>query len=115
MDGGAHQLPANKMLTFPSFSLLVYLSLIIYPPPFYHSLIGGKGLCGPFNLSHSEGLPWWIVGNRIQLCCRRRVCVSACAGMRVLARVRAPLGRPRVHVQPVLCQFDGSAALLSPI
>lgn len=65
------------------------------PPPRPTTLLtGGRGGShGPFRPSHSEGWPHWIVGNRIQLCCRRRVCVSACAGIQ-----RASCTRPECAI-----------------
>lgn len=64
---------------FPLSLLLTHFLLV----SLYLSHIVGedKGLCGPFILSHSERWLQWIVGNRIQLCCRLCVCVSAGVNM----------------------------------
>lgn len=96
LDGWRHPPAARPFLSLSLRLPLPRHPSLLFTSP-HHPLIR-RGLCVPFTLSHSEGWLQWIVGNRIQLCCGRPVCVSACAGIR-----------------PVLCQFDGSVALLSPV
>lgn len=82
------------------------------PIPSFHCFLspflGGQQKFMRAFLSHSEGWPHWIVGNRIQLRWGWCVCGSACAGMLMRA---APLCGPWAHARPALCQHDGSVAL----
>lgn len=72
---------------FPLSLLLTHFLLV----SLYLSCIMGedKGLCGPFILSHSERWLQWIVGNRIQLCCRLCLCVCWCEHVQECVCVRA--------------------------
>lgn len=103
------------------FSLLVYVSLIIHPfffPSSHHSLIGvakvyvglsvrltvRDGRTGLWVTESSCVVDGVFVCQRVQECTHSRVLVCA-----------VPLCRRRVHARPVLCQFDGGVALLSPV
>lgn len=71
---------------FFSYLLLTHYPSHIFPPLSYGGGGVREGLCRPVSRSHSERWPHWTVGNRIQLCCRRRVCVQECTRLRLLVR-----------------------------